>query len=75
MKGVVGAAFLGSLVGLFVFLIVVLLSSGGQDTITLERYDGPGNGVLKHGIVLKEEYKGPESISGELDLKGIWIIK
>lgn len=57
------------------FAWVIFTSPGSEPGYVLRPYEGPGNGVLKHGIVLKEEYQGPQSISGELDIKGIWILE
>lgn len=42
---------------------------------SLRPYNGMGSGVLKHGTVVSEDYQGPQSISGVLDIKGVWILE
>ena len=64
-----------ALVAVFTTGIYIGMVNAPVSTTTLEPYQGPGSGVLRHGTILKEEYKGPESISGTLDIKGIWILK
>lgn len=40
----------------------------------MQPYDGIGSTVLKPGTVLKEPYKGPQSVLGVLDIGGVWIV-
>lgn len=66
-----------ALVAVFTAGIYIGMVNAPQETnkYTLKPYRGVGNGVLKHGTILKEEYRGPESIAGNLDIYGIWILE
>lgn len=66
------------IVAVFIFAtfgVYSAFSSRATDSVELVPYDGLGSGVLQHGTVLSEEYQGPNSISGQLNIEGIWIIK
>jgi hypothetical protein len=65
--------FSGVLVG-FTIGVMVANEAKRNDTVTLVPYNGLGSGVLKHGTVLKDNYEGPDSISGNLDIPGVWVI-
>ena len=47
----------------------------------IEPYTGVGSGVLKHGTIIRGDYKGPESIVGhfnegtEAEYPGTWVIR
>lgn len=66
---------------LIIFLILLINMSVGfwigrtSTPNTLKPYSGPGNSVLAPGTVVKEQYKGPNSISGRLDIGGVWILE
>ena len=50
-------------------------------TTYIEPYTGVGSGVLKHGTIIRGDYKGPESIIGNFNEEGIkefpgtWVIR
>lgn len=47
----------------------------------IEPYTGIGSGVLKHGTIIRGDYKGPESVVGhfnegtEDEFPGTWVIR
>lgn len=45
-----------------------------EKAIVLRQYEGLGSGVLAPGTVVKGSYEGPNSVSGKLDIGGVWRI-
>jgi hypothetical protein len=47
----------------------------------IEPYTGVGSGVLKHGTIIRGDYKGPDSIVGQFnpgtedEFPGTWVIR
>jgi len=56
-------------------LIAVWMFTSNKEVIILEHYNGVGGTVLEHGTVLSEQYQDPDSVSGRLDIEGVWIIR
>ena len=43
-----------------------------ENSVVLRPYEGLGSGVLAPGTVVRDNYEGPDSVSGKLDIGGVW---
>lgn len=55
--------------------VLVGRATAPQPRYSLKPYTGLGSGVLKHGTIVKQDYKNPADRSGTLDVKGVWLLE